>query len=134
MIEAEVLGVVQEAMIAKKRVQEELSRQNSWNGFSQKYGVQELVPLNILHTNPYVYEGKTVAVSVIFNRMISRDTAKFSSGYGLHINVSGVPSKLFRTQVLVVLAIQVTKSKDSIFKFVGAHFCEALRCSDILPQ
>jgi hypothetical protein len=97
----------------------------------RKNGVQETIDTGALGVNPFVYQGKTVAIRTQFERMLSPDTGKFGD-----VIVSGLPRDLFRSRSFVVLAGRVLGTQESKphLKFVGVHFCKDYGCSDLLAQ
>jgi hypothetical protein len=123
----------EQARIAKENADREVARQERWNNFVRRYGIQEMIGADALTVNPFAYQGKTVAIHTHFERMVSPDTGLFANG---NIIVSGLPRDLFRTQSVVVLVGRVTGSTGQApqLKFVGVHFCKDYGCSDLLAQ
>ena len=123
----------EQARQVKEAANQEAARQNRWNEFVRKYGIQEMIEANALSVNPFVYQARTVAIHTRFERMVSPDTGQFANG---NIMVSGLPRDLFRTRSVVVLAGRVTGTtgQSSQLKFVGVHFCKDNGCSDLLAQ
>ena len=117
----------------KTEAEKEAARQGRWNDFVRKYGIQEMIEANALTVNPFVYQGKTVAIHTHFQRMVSPDTGLFADG---NIIVSGLPRDLFRARSIVVLVGRVTGTTGQTpqLKFVGVHFCQDYGCSDLLAQ
>lgn len=117
----------------KAEAEKEAARQGRWNDFVRKYGIQEMIEANALMVNPFVYQGKTVAIHTNFLRMVSPDTGLFANG---NIIASGLPRDLMRTQSVVVLVGRVTGTTGQApqLKFVGVHFCKDYGCSDLLAQ
>ncbi|MBI3775203.1 MAG: hypothetical protein HY273_06565 [Gammaproteobacteria bacterium] len=116
-------------------------RLERYGAFVTKNGVTDLVKPNTLKTNPFVYEGKTIAVELDFSEMLTADRGLFDG-----VVVSGLPGNLFTVKgTTVVLAGKVlgkTPVKTPFggevsaphLKFIGVHVCEANRCSDILSR
>ena len=123
----------EQARQAKEAADRDAARQNRWNEFVRRYGVQEMIDPNALTVNPFVYQGKTVAIHTHFERMVSPDTGLFANE---SIIVSGLPRDLFRARSVVVLVGRVTGTTGQTpqLKFVGVHFCRDYGCSDLLAQ
>ncbi len=118
---------------------QEKARAETWDKFVQKYGVHKItskkeVMVN-MHVNPFAYEGKTVAIYANLKRMVSPDTGVFGD-IDFNIIASSIPRNLFTSRNTVVLVGRVLGLKEGMphLNFVGAHFCKAPRCSDILPR
>ncbi len=104
-------------------------------------GVEE-VSLQQLSLNPYVYQGKIVAVLVQFEGMTSASTATFS-GRGGGLLVQGVPATRFTGRQAVMLRARVqgqteqvvlgTKVAVPLLTFVDVYFCKQADCSEIRP-
>lgn len=111
----------------------EAGRQRRWNEFIRKHGAQEMVEVDALRINPFLYQGKTVAIHTFFERMVSPDIGLFANG---NIMVAGLPRDLFRARSIVVLVGRVTGTTEQVpqLKFVGVHFCKEYGCSDLLAQ
>lgn len=95
-----------------------------------KYGVEKVVGINLLEANPYEFEGKTIAVTVQFQRMLSQSSAVFFSGYTDlssytsvpdQIIVSGLPKGMhfesgpFSPRMLIVLKGKGTTAGTNVF-------------------
>jgi hypothetical protein len=124
---------VEEARIAKENADREVARQERWNNFVRRYGIQEMIGADVLTVNPFAYQGKTVAIHTHFERMVSPDTGLFADG---NFKVTGLPRDLFRARNTVVLVGRVVGNTGQIpeLKFVGVHFCQDYLCSDLLAQ
>jgi hypothetical protein len=130
------------------RVEKERKRtevRNRFNEFIKKYGVKELPSPSALITNPFVYEGKTVAIVIDFIEMLTPTQGLFMNSEELPFVVSYIPKGLFTSKKRVLLAGQVlgkTIVKLSLYgevsaphlKFVGVHFCQNWDCSDIIMK
>jgi hypothetical protein len=131
----------------EKERQEALKRLNE---FVSKYGVKEWPSSQALYANPFVYEGKTIAIFANFSQMVSPTQGYFlgadsKSGDFDLIVVSDIPKGLFTSKTLVILACRVlgkTEVKVPLFggtasaphlKFVGVYICKDWGCKDILP-
>lgn len=123
----------EQARLAKEKADREAARQGRWNDFVHRYGIQEMIDANSLRVNPFVYQGKTVAIHTNFERMVSPDTGLFADG---NIMVSGLPRDLFRARNIVVLVGRVTGTTQGVpqLKFIGVHLCKDYGCSDLLAQ
>ena len=104
-----VLGKEQERQVAKGK--EEAKKRI--DEFLKKNGVQELISYSKLNTNPFLYEGKTIAIRTVFYEMRSSSFALFMKGDGA-IFVSGVPNSLFTKQTPVLLAGKVLGKAQGI--------------------
>ena len=112
--------------------------------FVKKYGVRDWPSMKKFSVNPFVYEGKTVAIVSKFKTMISATEGIFESKDEPFI-VSNMPKGLFTSEAHVVIAGRVLGKKETNFpvvgtvlvphlKFVGGHFCRDWRCSDIIVK
>lgn len=126
-----------------RRAEEERKKQEirkRYNEFVNKNGVQAWPSCEELSTNPFVFEGKTVAIVAYFEGMSSATQGIFRiffiGGSSEAITVSNIPKGLFRKKEQVVLAGRVLGRTEGILhlKFVGVHFCKNSGCSDILPR
>ena len=122
----------EQTRLAKEQADREAARQNRWNEFVRRYGIQEMVDANALTVNPFAYQGKTVAVHTQFERMVSPDTGLFAG----NIMVTGLPRDLFKAQNIVVLVGRVMGISGQVpqLKFVAVHLCRDYGCSDLLAQ
>jgi hypothetical protein len=136
-----------------KKEQQEKERKEvtaRFNEFVAKYGVKEWPSSQALYANPFVYEGKTIAIFANFSQMVSPTQGYFlgadsKSGDFDLIVVSDIPKGLFTSKTLVILACRVlgkTEVKVPLFggtasaphlKFVGVYICKDWGCKDILP-
>lgn len=135
----------EQARLAREKAEKEVTRQTRWNAFARKYGVQELVKESDLFTNPFLYQGKTIAVVLQFERMMTANSATFKGGNGIFV-VSSIPTGTYRSargrsDLLAVRVVGMTELKGLPFvnsmqapnlRFVGVHFCAESGCSDIL--
>jgi len=133
--------------LANERAAKESARQNRWNGFARQYGVQELANESNLFTNPFQYQGKTIAATLRFERMMTANSAVFEGGQGLFV-ISNIPNGTYKSKrdkrdLIAVTVIGTTELKgipmvNSMqvpnLKFVGIHFCQDWNCSDIVQQ
>jgi hypothetical protein len=86
--------------------------------------VEKVVQINELEVNPYEYEGRTIAVTVQFKKMLSKNSASFYSGYadlGNYTNVydeiivTGIPmGKHFESGTYAPRMLLVLKGKGTI--------------------
>lgn len=110
-----------------------------YNAFIKKNSVSQFIDTNALEANPFIYEGKIIAVEMRFSEMLTVDRAIFEG-----ILVSGVPGNLFTAKdTKVVLAGKVlgkTPIKTPFggemnvphLRFVGVHICVNYACSDLV--
>jgi len=103
---------------------------NLRNQFANKYGVQVFPNQNDLTTNPFNFEGKTVAIVVVLQQMSTATTGVFSrAGGGGHPDyvVSGIPTGTFHGPDYVVLAGRVVgrdaQNRLVQLKFIGMQPC-----------
>jgi hypothetical protein len=120
------------------------------NEFVSKNGVKAYPSIDELYANPFVYEGKTIAIVAFFEAMESATSGIFMVSTGQWSNpkpffVSGIPKGIFRVSGKVIfLAGKVlgkTETPLPLFglqvphlKFVDVHFCKDNKCSDIIPD
>ena len=89
-IEREEQRILREKEAAKLKAQEEIRR---------KYGVEKVARIGDLEINPYEYEGRTIAVLVQFQKMLSSTSAIFFSGYTNLSDATGVPDQIIVTGI-----------------------------------
>jgi hypothetical protein len=78
----------------------------SWAAFAKAHRVKQIVTIDQLTANPFVYQGQVVAISCIFEKMNSATQGIFSVGGDMFL-VSGISSSRFRVRSPVVLAGRV---------------------------
>ena len=116
--------------------------------FIKKNRVEEWPNISEFFANPFIYEGKIVALPVSFQEMQSATQGIFSdvrNPFQAFV-VSDIPKGMFKISgTIVVLAGKVlgkTKLEFPLFglmqvphlKFVGVHFCKENNCKDIIPE
>ena len=116
--------------------------------FIKKNRVEEWPNISEFFANPFIYEGKIVALPVSFQEMQSATQGIFSdvrNPFQAFV-VSDIPKGMFKISgTIVVLAGNVlgkTKLEFPLFglmqvphlKFVGVHFCKENNCKDIIPE
>ncbi|MFH1328273.1 MAG: hypothetical protein ABIH76_05460 [Candidatus Bathyarchaeota archaeon] len=112
--------------------------------FVKKNRIQEWPSIKDLSANPFVYEGKTVAIVVNFEEMTSPTVGLFMSGSEI-IVVSNIPKGFFRSKSKVLLVGRVLgkavvklpllgEASLPHLKFVGAHFCKYEACNEVLRE
>jgi len=130
--------------IEARRAEEERKKQEvrkRYEEFVRKHGVKEWPSPQTLSANPFVYEGKTVAIVTEFAEMLSPTQGLFANDKFNCIVVSDIPKGLFTSQKQVVLAGRVlgkTEVKLPLLgmvsvphlKFVGVHFCTSPGLTD----
>lgn len=134
----------EQARIAKEMADREAARQRRWNEFARKNGVQELVKASDLFRNPFLYQGKTVAVWVAFERMMTANSAIFVHGDRIFV-VSNIPTGTYKSErenndVLAAIVVGMTEVKGMPpfgaptqvpnLRFVDVYFCDVRDCSD----
>lgn len=77
----------------------------------ERYGAFETDPGESLHANPYPWQGKQLALCVVFDQMLDRTTALFEHrripSWERPVVVSGVPTERFRNRRYVLLVGRV---------------------------
>lgn len=135
-----VLEAEKQRLERKKQEKERAEVRRRYDEFVRKYGVKEWPSPKEFFVNPFVYEGKIVAIELEFSKMLSATEGLFSReehaatlGY---IVVSNIPKGLFTSRKQVVLAGRVMGKKEGVphLKFVGVHFCKDWSCSDIITK
>ncbi|MDP2755165.1 MAG: hypothetical protein Q8P40_12360 [Nitrospirota bacterium] len=120
---------------------EKMEARKRFDEFVKKNGVKEWPSVDSLSANPFVYEGKTVAIVVEFAEMLTPTQGLFLKGSQPFV-VSNIPKGLFTSEKKVVLAgrgLGKTEVKLPLFgevsvphlKFVGVHFCKDWGCNEI---
>jgi hypothetical protein len=113
---------------------------------NKKAGVEAWPSVPSLITNPFVYEGKVIAVRTRFDIMITKDQGLFADWTQSPDNillVSSLPAGMFRQKVLVILTGRVVGKEPVEFpmvgkvlvphlKFVDTYFCQEQNCDDVL--
>lgn len=132
----------------QQAAQEEIARQQRNEprrvlrvDFGKRTGVQDLVRMDELKANPFLYKGKTVAVLTSFQQMLSENEAVFMQ-YGFvatpGLYVSNVPSTRFRQNQQMVLAFKVIGIKKELAlphgEYVGEYFCKEQDCKEFFDQ
>jgi hypothetical protein len=98
--------------------QDEIARRLA--AFLQSNGVGQVVRPDQLAANPFAYQGQIVAVTLVFEQMISPNEGLFS-GSGASLLVSAVPSGRFTEgRSAVVLAGRVLGNREVKLPLVGA--------------
>ncbi len=113
--------------------------------FVKKNRVEEWPDISELFANPFIYEGKTVAIQIVFLTMQTATQGLFT-GSNAVIVVSDIPKGQFKEAgSIVVLAGKVLgKTEQQLpilglmqvphLTFVGVHFCQDNNCKDIIPE
>ena len=112
-----------------------VERSKAAQDFLKRYGVSRILLPHEFVSNPYPYEGKTVAVATVFASMQSKDTALFMDGVGNAIVASGVPYQKFTpgTQGVIVIGKAAGQKKVDMpvmgsvnvpyIKAIDVHIC-----------
>lgn len=77
-----------------KRWINEARQEAEINTILKKYNARSLVPISMLEVNPYEFEGHKIAVVVQFQKMLSKSSAIFFSGYTNLSDSTGVPDQI----------------------------------------
>lgn len=132
----------EEAIRAQQKKEKEDVRKRL-DAFVKKNGVEAWPSMNELSGNPFIYEGKTIALMASFSTMETATQGIFNNS-NEPFTVTDIPKGMFRKSgTIVVLAGRVLgKTELQIpllglmqvphLKFVGVHFCKDWRCSDII--
>lgn len=110
----------------------------NYDNFNKKYKIQHWLTIDDLKVNPFIYEGKRVAIETTFEKMITAEKAIF----GDDVIASDIPKGLFSKQASIILAGKVLGNEAvktpfggevllPHLKFIGAYFCETWGCRDI---
>ena len=133
-----------EALKAKEKAE---SRKR-YNEFVKKNSVEEWPDISEFSANPFIHDGKIVALRVSFGEMQTATQGIFAEVDSMGAQpfvVSDIPKGMFKKSgTIVVLAGKVlgkTELQVPLFglrqvphlKFVGVHFCQDSNCSDIIP-
>ena len=116
--------------------------------FAKKNSVEEWPDTSELSANPFIYEGKIVALRVSFREMQTATQGIFAEvdSMGTLLIVSDIPKGMFKKSgTIVVLAGRVLgKTELQVpllglrqvphLKFIGVHFCQHYDCNDIIPE
>ena len=113
--------------------------------FIKKNGVKEWPDISELSGNPFVYEGKIVALKAQFGTMQTATQGIFGVG-DTPVIVSDIPKGMFKEKGLIVILASKIIGKTELqiplfgliqvphLKFVGVHFCQDYNCNDIIPE
>jgi ATPase subunit of ABC transporter with duplicated ATPase domains len=123
---------------------EKSAARKKFEEFVKKNGVHEWPNMNNISTNPFVYEGKTVAIASFFEEMLTSTDGVFRQGANYFV-VSNIPKELLTSKATVVLAGNILGKKEvkihesgtkliPHLSFVGTYFCQKDDCSDILKR
>jgi hypothetical protein len=108
----------------------------TFDAFMQKTQANQLLTVQELQVNPFVYKGQVVAIYTTFKKMISEKEA-ILGGFSSNILISDVPSTKFRGQSLLVIAGQVIGTKNigsgtaPHLKYIDSHICQAPNCDEL---
>lgn len=114
--------------------------------FTKKNGVKECPDISELSVNPFVYEGKTIAIKTHFLTMQTATQGNFfvDVGNGAFFVVSDIPKGMFKEAVSIIVLAGRVLGKIELqlpllglmqvphLKFVGVHFCQDKNCNDII--
>lgn len=134
----------EEAIRAQQKKEKEDVRKRL-DEFLKKNGVETWPSMNELSGNPFIYEGKTIALMASFSTMETATQGIFNNSREPFI-VTDIPKGTFKKSgTIVVLAGKVlgkTELQNHLLglmqvphlKFVGVHFCKDGNCSDIISE
>lgn len=124
------------AQAEQQRLQQEAQRRADFKAnLTSQFGVNSWIAPAQLSANPFVYQGRVVAVQTTFDHMLSASEAMFSGD----LYVSGVPSTMFQGRVSGILVGRVTGNKGvktpfggealvPALEYVGFHLCNQGEC------
>jgi uncharacterized protein YecT (DUF1311 family) len=120
------------------------ARQQARGAFISQYHVEAWTRENDFSANPFVFQGKVVALETKFRRMISPSDAAFSWDGVTPIIIGSVPATLFTHEQSAVIAVKVDGTRTlklgaettvPNISFVGVYQCGDDRCSSFFdPQ
>ena len=128
-----------------KEEQERVEVSKRRDEFIKKNGVKEWPDISELSGNPFVYEGKIVALKAQFGTMQTATQGIFGVG-DTPVIVSDIPKGMFKEKGLIVILASKIIGKTELqiplfgliqvphLKFVGVHFCQDYNCNDIIPE
>ena len=134
--------------IQKARAEkEQMEVRGRYDRFVKTNGVKQWPTIQELMTNPFVYEGTTVAIEATFEEMATATQGVFAcrvGGTDHFLVVSGIAKATFTKRAPVVLAGRVlgkTEVKGGFgslavphLNFAAVHFCADWGCRDIIPK
>jgi Inhibitor of vertebrate lysozyme (Ivy) len=115
------------------------TRENKRREFISQTGLAQIVRMEDLKGNPFIFKDKKVGVLTSFIQMTSEHEGLFmqygfASSRGLF--VSNLPSTLFQANQQVLLVIKVLGIKQEVGlphgEYVGQYWCQQLDCKDFL--
>jgi len=133
--------------IEARRAKEEAEKNEAKKKFAEfvkKNGVQDWPNMTNLSANPFVYEGKTVAIPSYFTEMLTATDGLFRQQDSYFI-VSSIPKGLLTSPAIIIFAGNVIGKKETPvpgvgsqpiphLKFVGIYICHNRYCADILGK
>lgn len=134
-----------EKLETEKKKKEKEDALKRFDESMKKNSVKEWPSIEELSANPFVYEGETVAMTASFSTMQTATQGIFEKN-GEPFVVSDIPKGMFRVGgQVVVLAGKVLGNIEvklpvlgliqvPHLKFVGIHFCQDKKCSDIIRE
>lgn len=115
---------------------------STYNSFTQENDVDDWPSMDSLTVNPFIYQGKNIALVSRFSTMMTATQGIFKSDGEVFV-VSKIPKGLFKEKSKVVIVGRVlgkTEIKMGLsllvphLNYVGVHFClEERKCSDLIP-
>ncbi len=139
--------ITEDIAYQKQREEEERQRQEkikTMNSnimrFFQQSDVAELVEVNQLEKNPFLWEGKVVAIAVTLDKMLTRRAALLLSTNQLfnegRVVVTGIKPKVFKSAGNIIAAKVVGQEQHqgtthTTLSYIGHYMCESEQCLDI---
>ncbi|NUO09433.1 MAG: hypothetical protein HUU08_12270 [Candidatus Brocadia sp.] len=135
--------------IAALRAKEEQKRAEAIkrrDEFVKNNSVEEWPDISELYVNPFVYEGKIIAIQTDFETMQTATQGIFGGKGETFFVVSDIQKGMFRESGLIVVLAGRVLGKTELqvpllglmqvphLKFVGVHFCQDYNCNDIIPK
>jgi hypothetical protein len=104
---------------------------------AKQTGAFEIVSLDAIKPNPFMWQGKLVGTCVRFLRMLNPSTAEFRGGDFVSLAATGVPTARFRKEGVVFLVGRVTgrttPGASVSFQYAAAvDQAEMSRCGDFI--
>jgi uncharacterized membrane protein YgcG len=116
---------------------------SAFKRFTQKHDVDDWPSMDSLTVNPFIYQGKNIALVSRFNTMMTAKQGIFKSNGEMFV-VSKIPKGLFKEKSKVVIVGRVLGKTEITMglsllvphlKYVGHYFClEERKCSDLIPS
>jgi hypothetical protein len=120
-----------------RQEQEKIRREkaiDARNSFAKKNDVKEWLNIKKFLVNPFIYERKTIAIILHFERMMTATDGLFNSSHGNtgFFMVSGMPNGLLTSSQTVIVAGQFLGNTDLVSPTLGTISVPQLKFVDIL--